>query len=248
AACPHCARAQAPGGESMLIVELEKQMPPPTGSESEIDLEKFRLNRLPVESGPPSGSAVNLGLRGPATVEAAPSPSDSNIDIARPAIAAADSSSHVGLGEVNSESGASVVKRGSEEDDSSVDWVSLEQDVSGSGARSGVNIDPQSAESLLAKAAAEQESVSDVITDPPGQSAAAEDSSVRIGASAEARPEIGPDSGSRLGIRMPPMPVFPGASGVIVRGGFGADQSADSATFVGGSLPPSPIPVETSGI
>src|SRR5262249_24526540 len=80
AACPHCARAQAPGGESMLIVELEKQMPPPTGSESEIDLEKLRLNRLPVESGPPSGSAVNLGLRGPATVEAAPSPSDSNIE------------------------------------------------------------------------------------------------------------------------------------------------------------------------
>jgi hypothetical protein len=234
AACPHCVRPRASGSESMLIVELEKQMPPPTGSESEVDLDKFRLNRLPVEVGPPSGSAVNLGQRGPATLDAPPPGSESEIDIGVPSVRVPDSNSGVVLAEGGSDSGDSSVERGSRKHGATSPAEAL-----------GLRVDSPSDVDLIAKAAAGFESVPRVAGAGPGQGVPAEASGIRLGAGSQADVHIAADSESRIGTR-PPAPVPAETSGVVVRGVAEPANPADSASLVGSQR--TPTPTEASGL
>src|SRR5262245_12237992 len=186
--CPHCTRPRASSSESLLIVELEKQMPPPTGSESEVDLDKFRLNRLPVEVGPPSGSAVNLGRRGPATVDAPPPGSESEIDIGMPEVRVPDSNSGVVLADAGSKNGASSVERASR------DGPSPEA--------LGLSVDSPSDKDLLANAAGLESPLRGTGAGPV-QGVSADVSGIRLGANSKVDVDLDADSASRIGV--PPL-------------------------------------------
>lgn len=225
ASCPRCARAaQAPHM--------------PIGSESEIDLNVLNEGGAIPGDGPGSGSAVDLGERGRATHHARPVGSESEMDIAVPPARVPDTNSGVFLDKIEGESDSSVVE-----------WAALVQDATHPVDASGVRVDSPSDKDLIAKAAQEVESASDVSVAAGSESlSAVETSGVRILPGSELDVEVSSDSASQIGMKRPLTPT-PETSGVRILATSEADVViSDSASRLDIPPPSSRAAEESSAV